>query len=189
MSIISTCPDSLLDSLLEYLCVSYTAIDPIITTQINQNSTQTPSNLKYFAKYIGRTPACVGPYFTEMNDVELRDISLDTIFALCTTSISLQVRIGQIPRCVEVLVKIIESRTDKSSRTEHSATKANSILALLCTRPQNISVFQSLQSVITYGACCDDVLSDILCINAVSIFNGSNLTPINATISIDLSKE
>lgn len=133
----SRCPGSFLSKVVELLCVNSTSVDPSAICAQDGAS---------------RPPACLGPYFAEMNDTEVRDAALELMHWLCTSSSALQVRFGSVPHCVQILYSIVTSakshyeRMTYVPRAEQPSQKASMILTILASKPQNATKFLTLRT-------------------------------------------
>ncbi len=62
-------------------------------------------------------PNAQASFFTEYSDFEMRDQVLETLHALCTLGVSVQVRLVQVPRLLEILFRIATSASATSLST------------------------------------------------------------------------
>ena len=79
-----------------------------------------------------RPPMCVGP-FSEFNDTELRDLALDTIHILITSSDQMLIRVAGLPRIKHILKRILKLSAGDKYRGGPSQ-KAGTILATLASK-------------------------------------------------------
>ena len=76
VEIFATAPDTLTSILVELLCVNVSATEPLCLSDFKSNSGARGARL----------PACASSFFSEISDTEIRDLSLEAIWSLCTFS-------------------------------------------------------------------------------------------------------
>lgn len=99
--------------------------------------------------------------FHDQYDLELRDMALEHIKAMCLINPHNTPKLLEIPSCVEVLYRIVTFRTQsgissssQSYRLE-SSNKAAVILSHLAGIPEAVPMFRALQSEFLVDACND----------------------------------
>ena len=85
VELFSTCPDVFLTLLVEHLCVNTSNVEPLTQSELKHASTITNSTAPH-SKGSVKLPACVSSFFTEICDTDVRDLSLEAIWTLCTFS-------------------------------------------------------------------------------------------------------
>lgn len=82
VDLFATAPDSFLCLLVEHLCVNVSSSEPLGLSDAKHSTTGSNS----FFKSNTKIPACVSAFFMEVCDTEIRDLSLEAIWTLCTFS-------------------------------------------------------------------------------------------------------
>ena len=163
-AVFNNCPQSLLDLLVELLCVSYSTVDPLqqVDNDAVIKSMQTP-------KPLTRMPACVLSFFTDINDNEVRENTLEVMYALCFHSKKLQARLAATPKCITFMYRILETKVNRTSN--QSIHRATLILQFFALSINNIPAFQTFRNDFTLGAFQDNTFSELRCQNYYDIFN------------------
>ena len=76
VELFATAPDTLTSILVELMCVNISATEPL-----SLSDTKSYTGLRG-----ARLPACASSFFSEISDTEIRDLSLEAIWSLCTFS-------------------------------------------------------------------------------------------------------
>ena len=82
VDLFATAPDSFLSLLVEHLCVNVSSSEPL---SLNDTKHFTAGNNQFY-KSNNKIPACVSAFFIDACDTEIRDLSLESIWTLCTFS-------------------------------------------------------------------------------------------------------
>ena len=162
-AIFSRCPQQMLNKLVELLCVNLTSADP--SSLESSSSEWSAESQPGGSRFCVRPPACVGPFYPDFSDTELRDASIEAMLSLCIASTTVQVRLASVAHCVRLLVRIAGSskpsdRALFASRPDSGAGPKNAaaVLALLSARPQNRPRFKALRTELCLGACSGEDL-------------------------------
>ena len=78
VELFASAPDNFLGTLVELLCVNTSSVEPFYNGDVRN----APGGLKGIAKM----PACASSFYTDISDAEIRDMSLESIWTLCTFS-------------------------------------------------------------------------------------------------------
>ena len=78
VELFASAPDNFLGTLVELLCVNTSSVEPFYNGDVRNPS----GGLKGIAKM----PACASSFYTDISDAEIRDMSLESIWTLCTFS-------------------------------------------------------------------------------------------------------
>jgi hypothetical protein len=163
-AVFNNCPQSLLDLLVELLCISYSTVDPLqqYDNDVIMKSMQT-------VKPLTRMPACVISFFTEINDADVREDILEVMYYLCFNSKKLQARFASTPKCIPMLYRILETKVNRTSN--QSIHRATLILQFFAQYATNIPQFQTFRNDFTLGSFQDTTFSELRCQNYYDIFN------------------
>lgn len=99
--------------------------------------------------------------FHDQYDLELREMALDQIKALCVINSNNTPKLLDIPSCIEVLYRIVTFRTQSGISTSsqsyrvESSNKAAAILSYLAAIPEAVPKFRALRSEVLVDACND----------------------------------
>jgi hypothetical protein len=188
-------PATVLHAVVELLCTSSSWAEPIAEKKDSSSSQQNndSSNKKSSAQQSHSSSSThssgnnMSFFNPQISDFEIRDLAIEVLLAFCMISISLQLRIGEVPRAVELLYRIstapLFSSGGSSSRTEGNQ-KAAQILTLLLTQPALSKQFYSLRTDLYLSACAEEQSAELLCNKAQPVYNYYNaVTPIILTDS------
>jgi len=121
------------------------------------------------SKPLTRLPACVMSFFIDINDSEVREYSLEVMYALCFHSKKLQSRIASTPKCIPLLYRILETKVNRTSN--QSVHRATLILQFFAQLQQNTTAFYNFRNDFILGAYSDTHFCELRCQNYSDIFN------------------
>eukprot|EP01038_Epipyxis_sp_PR26KG_P016280 gene16280-22177_t len=187
----SNCPTSLLESLVDLLCVNYTIADPL-TPPFGNNKNKHPISI-LTQSYFG----------SELSDFEIRDLSLEAIHSMCLLSSNLILRFGNIPNAVEILLKIgkiasnsalsgssilmndlpqLNSTVTNTTTTNNNNNnliyniktegnhRAIQILGLMFSQSALVNKYFQISSDLYIAASCDPDIADVVCVKASQVY-------------------
>ena len=99
--------------------------------------------------------------YMDVTDVEIRDLTIDAVHALCAQSPSIQVRLAQIPHCVPMLIRLVQLWPEFERFKPDWASKAAQVLTSMASHEQNIDKFSALETELQNGLFSDDSLLDL----------------------------
>ena len=144
-------PDAYFDTIIDFLNVSYSFLDPYSNSRAGANATSV-------APFVSES-------FADAADIEFRDLSLEVIAQLCANSQKIQSRLAEMKQCFRNLLIIIRNlKSEKTSlrNIDTNLTKAVQILNQVLSRTFEMATLYSLQLELCteFG---DDILSDTIC--------------------------
>jgi hypothetical protein len=172
--VFASCPDELLDYIVDLLCTNVTAVEPFhvaetTTLLASRNALSGGSSIvipPVTPKKSARMPAATGPFYTYFSDTDVRDQALEAMQVLCQNVPDMRVRFAHIPNCLRLLVKIISSRENKQLRaaTDPTMQRVTNIIALMALKKsENMMKFKAVYSELAVGAFGDDALQEVFC--------------------------
>lgn len=168
--LLNNCPDSLIETLASLLCVSNTSLETISMHSTPPTYTANPFPANSLKISAGNTyaasltvPACMGPFYPDLVDSELCGLALELISSLCERNHVMQVRFARVPGFALALLKLVESRVDKVSRTDERSRRAVTLLKDFSRNSESLSVMMSLVNNCLVAGVRDEFLGDVLC--------------------------
>jgi hypothetical protein len=123
--------------------------------------------------------------YMDVTDVEIRDLTIDAVHAICAQSPSIQVRLAQIPHCVPMLIRLVQLWPEFERFKPEWASKAAQILTSMASHEQNIDKFSALKTELQNGLFSDDSLLDLY-VNVCTLINNKvNMVAAPATVMLD----
>lgn len=152
-SYFQTLPDASLLTIIDFLNVSYSFLDPYSNSKVCANATS--------------VPPFVSESFSDAADNEFRDLALEVVAQLCANSSKIQSRLAEMKQCFRNLLIIIRNlKAEKTSlrNIDLNLTKAVQILNQVLSRTFDMAMLYALQLDLCteFG---DDILSDTICSN------------------------
>jgi hypothetical protein len=167
-------PDECIEALVELICVNVTATEPINSSASgnNNSSNSSTSTSTTTLTSTARLPACVGAFFADLSDTEVRDMAIETIYALCSISEVIQLRFAAVPPCIKLLFKVIESSQISSLTSNTNTAKRSTQLLIWFAKMtvENGGKFKSLQTDMCLSACSNDLIAELVVNGAAPIF-------------------
>eukprot|EP01034_Spumella_vulgaris_P021793 gene21793-27862_t len=225
---ISRSPDSLLVALVDLLCASNTLLDPIAQSTDSSASITGDSAGRLrppgvvFTGYTsvnsigsghssvqqqaaGASLGCTGFFSADQCDLEVRDLVLDGLLAMCQIAPAMQLRVADTPDAIAVLCRIAGVAASTASISNYGPAAASSsgqyasfqqggnsgtgtnrsegnaksiqILALLFTLPAVRVRYLAVKSDLLVLASSDEAVADVVCNKASVAYSYVAITP------------
>jgi len=193
--VLNNCPDHLIETLASLVCVSTTSLEsasmhsmqpiyaanPFAVTVAHSNTTKMAGISSTTTASLA-IPACVGLFYPDLFDSELCNLALELIVSLCDRNHVMQVRFSKVPGFALVLLKLIESRSDKTSRTDERSRRAVTLLHHFSRNTESVSVMMSLVHSCLVSGVRDEFLGDVLSVMQAELLSQMFIQHSDATL-------